>query len=98
MSVVVVHNAQDQEFTLKEQGGSAELAYSRPATGVIDFTHTYVEEALRGKGLAEELARTGLTFAREQGLRVRTSCRFMQKFMDAHPQYQDLREAATNLQ
>ncbi|WP_426490961.1 GNAT family N-acetyltransferase [Hymenobacter sp. 102] len=98
MPVTVIHHAQNQEFTIEQEGGSAELAYSKPAAGILDFTHTYVDEALRGRGLAEELARTGLAFAREQGLRVRTSCRFMQKFMDTHPQYQHLREAPADTQ
>lgn len=80
----ITHNAQDQEFKTIRQGYQAELAYSRPADGVIDFTHTYVDEGLRGHGVAEELARAGLAFAREEHLKVRTSCEFMAGFVRRH--------------
>ena len=70
--------------TTARAGHAGELAYVRPAEGVIDFTHTYVDEALRGQGVADELARAGLAFAREQRLRVKTSCSFMAGFAQRH--------------
>lgn len=88
MSATIKHHPQNQEFTLTQAAGSAELAYSLPAPGILDFTHTYVDEVLRGKGLAEELAKAGLAYARQQNLRVRTSCEFMQGFVERHPEYQ----------
>jgi len=78
------HNTTDQEFTTTRQGYEAELAYSYPADGVIDFTHTYVDENLRGQGVGEELARAGLAFAREKQLKVKTSCKFMAGFVKRH--------------
>ncbi|RYJ06062.1 MAG: hypothetical protein EON52_08315, partial [Actinomycetales bacterium] len=54
---------------------------ARPAEGVIDFTHTFVDEALRGQGVADELARAALAFARAQHLKVKTSCTFMKGFV-----------------
>lgn len=89
--MTIQHDANNQQFTATEDGHPAELAYSRPASGVIDFTHTYVDEALRGRGLADELARAALAYAREEGLRVKTSCTFMRAFMQRHAaEYQDL--------
>ncbi|WP_035563176.1 GNAT family N-acetyltransferase [Hymenobacter sp. IS2118] len=84
MSTAIEHNPQNQEFTTRRQGHSAELAYARPAEGVIDFTHTFVDEQLRGQGLAEELARAGLTFAKNDNLKVKTSCSFMAGFVERH--------------
>lgn len=86
----VKHHPQDQEFKIEQTAGAAELAYSLPAPGTIDFTHTYVEEPLRGQGLAEELAKAGLAYARQQQLQVRTSCRFMREFVQRHPEYESL--------
>lgn len=94
MVATVQHHAQDQEFTITQSAGSAELAYSLPAPGVIDFTHTYVEEVLRGKGLAEQLAKAALAYARRQRLRVRTSCRFMREYVQRHPEYGPLLDDA----
>ncbi|AMR29301.1 hypothetical protein A0257_20830 [Hymenobacter psoromatis] len=85
------HNAANQSFTIDSGAPQAELAYSLPAAGVIDFVHTFVPEAQRGQGLAQELAKAALAYAREQHLRVRTSCEFMAGYVqEHHQQYADL--------
>jgi predicted GNAT family acetyltransferase len=87
----IQHDAENQEFTTTKDGHDGELAYARPAEGVIDFTHTFVDEALRGQGVADELARTALAFAREHKLEVKTSCTFMAGFVKRHhDEYADL--------
>jgi predicted GNAT family acetyltransferase len=89
--MAIHHNSADQEFTTTRDGYEAELAYARPAQDLIDFTHTYVDENLRGQGIAEELARAALAYAREQHLRVLTSCKFMAGFVKRHhDEYADL--------
>ena len=89
--MTIAHNAENQEFSGQEDGHAAELAYARPAPDTIDFTHTFVDEALRGRGLADELARAGLAYAREQNLKVKTTCTFMKAFVRRHQaEYQDL--------
>ncbi|GAA4005147.1 GNAT family N-acetyltransferase [Hymenobacter fastidiosus] len=92
MNPTITHNQDEQTFYASQQGYESELTYSRPADDVIDFTHTFVDEQLRGKGVGELLARTGLAFAREHNLRVRTSCSFMRGFVEQHHEYQDLLE------
>ncbi|GAC1368476.1 MAG: hypothetical protein NVSMB30_05020 [Hymenobacter sp.] len=59
MSPSIQHHAADQKFIIVRDGHSAELAYARPVADLIDFTHTFVDEALRGRGVANELARAG---------------------------------------
>ena len=89
--MAIMHHAADQEFTTIRDGFTAELAYARPADGVIDFTHTFVDEGLRGQGVADELARAGLDFARENKLKVKTSCTFMHGFVKRHhAEYADI--------
>jgi len=91
MNQSIQHQLADQEFTTTRNGHPAELAYSHPAPGIIDFTHTFVSEALRGQGVADELARAGLGFAREKHLKVKTSCTFMASFVGRHrAEYADL--------
>ena len=87
----IKHNTTDQEFTTARDGHTAELAYARPSDDIIDFTHTFVDEALRGQGIAEELARTALAYAREEKLKVKTTCTFMAGFVKKHhAEYADI--------
>ena len=82
--MAIQHHPADQQFTIAREGYEAELAYSYPADGVIDFTHTFVDEGLRGQGVADELARAALVFARDKKLSVKTSCTFMAAFVKRH--------------
>ena len=87
----IKHDTADQQFTTTRDGHQAELAYSRPTKGIIDFTHTFVDEALRGQGLGDDLARAGLAFARENRLTVKTTCTFMAGFVKRHQaEYADI--------
>ena len=87
----IQHNAADQEFITSRAGHTGELAYARPAEGIIDFTHTFVDEALRGQGVADELACAALAFARNNHLKVKTTCTFMAGFVQRHhAEYADL--------
>jgi predicted GNAT family acetyltransferase len=87
----IQHHPDEQAFMAGPASNPAELAYSLPAPGVIDFTHTFVPEEARGQGQAEELARAGLAYARQEHLKVRTSCEFMEAFVQHHrSEYQDI--------
>ncbi|MBD2715361.1 N-acetyltransferase [Microvirga sp. STR05] len=90
MPVTIQHQPQDQEFTATLDGHSGELAYSFPTEDVIDFTHTFVDKALRGKGVGEALAKEALAYAQQQNLKIRTSCEFMKSYVAQHPEYQPL--------
>ncbi|WP_151087931.1 GNAT family N-acetyltransferase [Hymenobacter baengnokdamensis] len=82
--MAIHHDLVSQSFTTGQNDDPAELAYTLPAPGVIDFTHTFVPERQRGQGQADELARAGLAYARQHHLRVRTSCPFVAGFVQRH--------------
>ena len=87
----IQHHPHDRQFTTACEGYAAELAYTYPAEGVIDFDHTFVDEGLRGQGVADELARAALAFARDNQLKVKTSCTFVAGFVKRHSaEYADL--------
>ena len=87
----IQHDATHLKFTTARAGHAGELAYARPAEGIIDITHTFVDEALRGHGVADELARAALAYARDQKLNVKTSCTFMAGFVQKHhAEYADI--------
>ncbi len=87
----IQHDSAAHHFTTRQAGHTGELAYELPASGVIDFVHTFVDGALRGQGVANELARAGLAYARQEHLKVRTSCEFMAAFVGQHrAEYADI--------
>lgn len=47
----------------------------------IDFTHTWVPIQARGKGIAEKLVRTGLSWAKTEGYEIHASCWYVAKFL-----------------
>lgn len=91
MNPTIRHNQDEQAFYSTLDGYESELAYSLPAANVIDFTHTFVDENLRGQGVGDALAVAALDYARKEGFRIKTSCTFMQAYVERHPEYQDLR-------
>lgn len=91
MDYQIIHEEKYQQFTAKlENGEEGELAYAKPQDKVLDFTHTFVPESHRGKGLAQQLIETGLAYARQNGYQIIATCTAVQKHISQHPEHQDL--------
>ena len=57
----------------------------------IIFTHTEVNDAFEGQGVGGQLARAALDDVRAAGkYRVVPRCPFIKKWIEKHPDYQDL--------
>jgi len=88
-NILVSHNQEAQRFELTVNGHLAALDYIM-AGEIIIFTHTGVPPAIGGRGLGTKLVKAGLDHAREKGLKVRSLCWFVSKYLRRHPEYQDL--------
>lgn len=80
----IQHLSNQQRFIIPNDGGDAVMSYrlfTREGHAAIDFNSTYVPPEFRGKGLAEKLVRTGLTWAKEQGYELHASCWYVAKFI-----------------
>ncbi|MES2307032.1 MAG: GNAT family N-acetyltransferase [Gemmatimonadota bacterium] len=86
----VVHDEARHRFVVTEGEARGLLAYREAGPGVIDLLHTEVDPALRGRGVANDLARAALDHARAQGLRVIPTCPFVQSWLKRHPEELDL--------
>ncbi|XP_078667062.1 protein NATD1-like [Branchiostoma floridae x Branchiostoma belcheri] len=91
---VVGHDKLKQEFYIKMDKNSTEkaiLQYDMYRKGYVDFYHTLVPEAYRGKGLAKHLAKAALDYAVDEDLKMRLSCTYLQKYAKDNPlpQYQE---------
>jgi predicted GNAT family acetyltransferase len=87
--VQVTHNQQARRFELTVEDHLAVLNYMLKGD-IIVFTHTGVPPAIGGRGLGSKLVKTGLDYARENRLKVRSLCWFVSKYIRLHPEYQDL--------
>ena len=85
----VSHNHEKQRFELAVNRHLAVLNYMLHGE-LITFTHTGVPPAIEGRGIGSRLVETGLNYARENKLRVRSTCWFVSKFIRYNPEYQDL--------
>ena len=84
--VVVENNESRQRFEIRMDGHLAKLNY-RVNDGEIDLIHTEVAEELGGRGLANKLVEAALTYARDNKLKVVTSCSFVSKYLARHPEW-----------
>ena len=88
----IQHDAAHSRFAASTDAGEAVLEYTRDGQRII-FTHTGVPPEAEGKGVGSALAKAGLDYARNEGLRVRAACPFVAAFVKSHPEYQDLIDA-----
>ena len=91
--VTVQHDLKAQRFyAVLPDRSEAELQY-RQEGKVLDFFHTYVPEAFRTEGIAEQVVQAGFEYAKQEGLRVIPSCPYVSRgFLRRHPEFQDFVE------
>ncbi len=85
----VVHNAPGQRFEARVDGALAYAAY-RAEPGVLRMIHTDVPPHLEGRGIAGELVRVALQYARDHGLKVIPACSYVRGYMRKRPETLDL--------
>jgi predicted GNAT family acetyltransferase len=78
-------NPEFSRFELDVDGETA-FAYYRIDNDVMVFTSTQSPPRLRGQGVASELIRNALEFARGRGLKVRGDCSFVADYLRRHPE------------
>ena len=76
-------------FEIGRDGHLAYLEYTLTGN-ILQLIHTEVPEALRGQGLASELAKSALDWAREHNVKVDVICPSVAAYLEKHPEYSDL--------
>ena len=74
-------------FELEEMGETAYLEFDLDSGAWITLLHTEVPEALRGRGIAGTLAKTGLEYARDNNLKVDVVCPMVANYLSKHPEF-----------
>jgi len=91
----VLHDDEADRYLLRRGGDLVgTLAYrsvDRPGADTVNVFSTNISPAVRGQGLGEVLVRGALDDLRTRGTSVVASCWYVADFLDANPDYQDLR-------
>jgi hypothetical protein len=83
-------------FEIEERGEVAYLEFDRDSQGWMTIWHTEVPSAMRGRGVAAELAQTAFEYAKQNELRVDVVCPLAADFAIKHPEYKSLIGKQTN--
>ena len=68
----------------------AEVTFPTGPDGIADINHTFVDESLRGQGVANQLLQAAAQELRAQGRKTKTSSWYAAQWFAKHPQEQDL--------
>jgi predicted GNAT family acetyltransferase/glutaredoxin len=86
----VVDVPEKSRYELRLDGRLIGVAAYRRRNGRIVFTHTEVDESQSGRGFGSRLAAAALDDARRQELEVVPLCPFISRYIERHPEYEDL--------
>jgi predicted GNAT family acetyltransferase len=90
MSAAVRDAPEAERYEIHVDGALAGFAEYRRRPGLIAFTHTEIDDAHEGQGLATTLIRHALDAARADGLAVLPFCPFVNGYISRHAEYADL--------
>jgi len=85
----VEHDLDRHRFQARVQGHLALLDYQIKRKRMV-ITHTEVPEAIGGRGIAGELTKGALRYARDNKLKVVPACAYAEQFFARHTEYDDL--------
>lgn len=69
----------------------AEVTFPDLSKDVVNINHTFVDESLRGQGVAGKLLLAAAEKLRGEGKKAYLSCSYAIKWFESHPDYSDLK-------
>lgn len=77
MKLDIRHDPGGGRFFASIDGEEATLVYTVAGAKTLDFTHTYVPDALRHQNIGEAIVKHALAYAAENGYEVIPTCPFV---------------------
>lgn len=68
----------------------AEVTFPDVDEGIVDINHTFVDESLRGQGIASQLLEQTARELDETGRKARLTCSYAIKWFERHPEWSKL--------
>lgn len=88
--ITVTDNPEARRFEIRVDGTVAGFADYHLREDRIVLRHTEINPAYGGRGLGGRLVAAALDAARDAGLTVVPHCPFVARYIERHPEYQDL--------
>jgi uncharacterized protein len=85
---------ESDRFTITVDGTTAGLTEIVDRDGRRTFTHTEVDDAFQGRGLASILIGEALQQTRDAGLRIVPVCSMVASYVKEHSEFDDVVDAA----
>lgn len=74
---------QNRIYTLDESGKvNSEITFSKTDKDTITIDHTFVDESLRGQGIASELVSRAVEEIQKQGCKAAATCSYAKKWLE----------------
>jgi uncharacterized protein len=89
----VRNNESESRYETTVDGHVSVVEYHREGKR-ITFTHTIVDEALEGRGIAGAMVKHALEDAKTHGLEVVPQCQYVARYIERHPEYQNIVNSA----
>lgn len=86
----IIHAPEHSRYELKLDDQIVGVADYKQAGDIRSFTHTGVDHAHRGQGLAAELINFALREAQQADLEVLPYCWYVRDHIAKHPEYMEL--------
>ena len=85
-SFTIINNKDRQRFETMIDGDYAYIDY-RAHDGQMVLMHTFVPEKLRGRHIADELAKFALAYVEKEKIEAKIYCSFITTYVKRHPEY-----------
>ena len=87
-----IDNQQNGEFFLNNEQGKriAEISYVWNGEYKIIANHTWVDDSLRGQGMARQLLDTLVKFAREKNIKIVPTCSYVEVMFRREKSFADV--------
>ena len=90
MGIKITHDLKDKLFYVEIEGKLCKLQYSKVDDKTLDYYSTFVPESLSGRGIAGEITKFALDYAKNNNLKVIPSCSYVKSYIVRHNEYSDL--------
>jgi predicted GNAT family acetyltransferase len=88
----IILNKDKNRFELQFDDGEFAFVDYRWSDGVLVLMHTKVPVNHRGKDVAENIVKFSLEYAKDNNLKIKVYCRYIETFIKRHPEYEILKK------